>query len=494
LIKSNEMFRKSRLDWYSSTILLISYIPFLILPFFAYPAWDDYMLFPYVKANGVFETVKLFYFQFNGRFSSMTILSTFYLIAAKYGINGWIYQLTLFFNLLFFAFSVVFLFSKIFIDLSKPIVIALSFAFILLFNSISVNISQFYYWIASSLFYLLGISFMCIFFGIFFFYAPKLKTKLLLFLLAVFICGSIETNVILFNFIFFGAFAIRLSNGKKIERWVYYLGVWILLLSLAELLAPGGRNRSGQYLAVHAQDLCFTLKATSSFTWRLLISILVHPSLWIFSFYYFLLTRKSPTFFSTLIFRKPLTVLFTILLFLPFLFTLFLIFFGLGGNVVEQRVMTALTFLVLIAFIGQLELVRPLIADFFVKLENRKRIFMVIPILLIFSAFIRPSAFSVAISDLILGKASQYKMDQLHRLYILKNGPDEMGLPGLTVKPASLFTLDISKNPDSFFNPSFAKTYGKKKVWIVNDIKAEEFKPYPFKLDSIGLFISQDMN
>jgi hypothetical protein len=123
--------------------LILAYVPFLILSFFAYPACDDYMLFPYVKANGVFETVKLFYFQFNGRFSSMTILSTFYLIATKFGINGWLYQLTLFFNLLFFAFSLFFLFKQIFKDLLKSTVIALTFAFILVFNSLSVNISQF---------------------------------------------------------------------------------------------------------------------------------------------------------------------------------------------------------------------------------------------------------------------------------------------------------------------------------------------------------------
>lgn len=157
------MRKKQRVEIYPLVFLMLTFVPFLILPFFAYPAWDDYMLFPYVRANGVFETVKLFYFQFNGRFSSMTILSTFYLIAAKFGINGWLYQLTLFFNLLFFVFSLFFLFKQIFKDLSKPTVIALTFAFILVFNSINVNISQFYYWIASSLFYLLGISFMCIF-------------------------------------------------------------------------------------------------------------------------------------------------------------------------------------------------------------------------------------------------------------------------------------------------------------------------------------------
>ena len=488
------MRKKQRVEIYPLAFLMLTFVPFLILPFFAYPAWDDYMLFPYVRANGVFETVKLFYFQFNGRFSSMTILSTFYLIAAKFGINGWLYQLTLFFNLLFFVFSLFFLFKQIFKDLSKPTVIALTFAFILVFNSINVNISQFYYWIASSLFYLLGISFMCIFFGIFFFHIPKLKIKLLLFVLAVFICGSIETNIILFDLIFFGAFAIRLSNGVKIERWVYYLGVWILLLSLAELLAPGGRNRSGQHLAAHSQDVSFALKVTANFTWRLLVSFLIHPSLWIFSFYYFLLTSKRPPFLSTLIFRKPFPVLFSVLLFLPFLLTVFLIFFGLGGNIVEQRLMTALTFLVLIVFIGQLELLRPLIAKLFIMMENRKWIFTVIPICLIFSAFIRPSAFSVAISDIASGKASQYKMDQLNRFQLLKNGPNDMGLPGLTAKPASLFTVDLHHQPNFFFNPSYAKTYGKKSVWIVNDNKAEEFESYLFKADSIGLFVSQDMN
>jgi hypothetical protein len=488
------VIKNQRIELYSSFILILTFVPFLILPFFSYPAWDDYMLFPFVKMNGAFETVKLFYLQFNGRFSSMTILSVFYLVAIKFGINGWLYQLTLFLNLLFFVFSLYFLFTRIFRDLSKPIVASLAFAFVLMLNSVTVNVSQFYYWLPSSLMYILGTSFMCIFFGLYFFQIPKLKIKLLLFLLAVFICGSIETNIILFNLIFFGAFVIRLSNGVKIEKWVYALGAWILLLSLAELLAPGGRNRSEQYLAIHAQDPSFALKATVSFTWRMFLSMLLHPSVWIFSFYYYILTSKRQSFFSTQVFRKPLPVLFSISLFLPFLLIVFLVFFGLGGKVVEHRIMAALTFLVLIILVGQLELIRPLIAHLFFKFEKNKWMLIVIPLVLILSAFVRPSAFSVAIGDLSSGKASQYKSDQLSRYQLLKSGPDEMGLPGLTAKPASLFTLDIHKDPNFFFNPSYAKTYGKKSVWIVNDNKTTEFESYLFKADSTGLYVSEDEN
>jgi hypothetical protein len=303
-----------------------------------------------------------------------------------------------------------------------------------------------------------------------------------------------ETNIIVFNLIFFGAFAIRLSNGVKIERWVYFLGLWILLLSLIELLAPGGRNRSEQYLTIHAQDPSFALKATASFTWRMFLSILLHPSVWIFSFYYFLLTSKRQSFFSTQVFKKSLPIFFSILFFFPFLMIVFLVFFGLGANVIEHRVMVALTFVALIIFVGQLELIRPLIAHFFIKVEKNKWLLTIIPLFLILAALYRPSAFSVAISDLTSGKVSQYKSDQLRRFQLLKNGPDEIALPGLTAKPASLFTLDIDRRPNFFFNPSFAKTYCKKSVWIVNDNKAAEFESYLFKADSMGLFVSQDMN
>lgn len=487
------MFKNQRVELYSSFLLILTFVPFLILPFFSYPAWDDYMVFPYVKMNGIYETVKLFYLQFNGRFSSMTIESVFYLIAIKFGLNGWLYQLTLFLNLVFFVFSLTFLFSRIFKDLSKPNVVSLAFAFVLIFNSVAVNISQFYFWLPASLMYILGTSFICIFFGLFFFQIPNIKIKCVLFLLVVFICGSIETNIVPFNLIFFGALALKLSNGLKIERWVYFLGVWILILSLVELLAPGGRNRSEQYLANHAQDPSFALIATASFTWRMLFSVLFHPSVLIFSFYYYLLTSKMQSFFSTHIFRKPFPVLFSILLFLPFFLIVFLVFFGFGAKVIEHRIMATLSFLVLIILVGQLELIRPLIAHKFIKLEKHKWILTIIPLILILSAFVRPSAFSVAISDLSSGKASQYKSDQLSRYQLLKSGPDEMGLPGLTAKPASLFTLDIHKDPNFFFNPSYAKTYGKKSVWIVNDNKATEFESYLFSADSIGLFVSQDI-
>jgi hypothetical protein len=156
--------------------------------------------------------------------------------------------------------------------------------------------------------------------------------------------------------------------------------------------------------------------------------------------------------------------------------------------------MAALTFLVLIILVGQLELIRPLIAHLFFKFEKNKWMLIVIPLVLILSAFVRPSAFSVAIGDLSSGKASQYKSDQLSRYQLLKSGPDEMGLPGLTAKPASLFTLDIHKDPNFFFNPSYAKTDGKKSVWIVNDNKTTEFESYLFKADSTGLYVSEDEN
>jgi len=465
---------------FSVFVLSLAFLPFLILCLYNYPSSDDYLVFPLVRSNGVYHSVKMFYTSLTGRYSSLFLVCTFYMAAVKFGLYGLWYKAVIFLNLCFFAGSLTYLFSGVFKG-SKgitPLILALSL--ILLFNCVSVNTSQYYYWLQGTVVYVLSNSWMFLFFGMLYFKTPGKINSAFLFILAVLICGSGETAIIQFNIIYFGTMLIRWTNGRRPDRQMIVLAAWIIIFTLAELLAPGNKNRSEIFLHLHAHDAGFAFTASLDFAWRMILAFIIHPATWLFSIFYLLITRFQPSFLSPLIFQRERPFIFTCFLYIPFFLTIFLVIFSLGGSVIEMRVMSSLTFLLVTIWIAQLELLRKKLLPLLSGIKSADPAIAALSVLLVLSAFIRPSSFSIAINDLTTGKAASYRESQLKRFILLEQPGDSTALPDFEVKPVSIFIHDISSNPQYFINVGVARTFRKKAVWVTEKTSPESAPAYPF--------------
>jgi len=142
--------------------------------------------------------------------------------------------------------------------------------------------------------------------------------------------------------------------------------------------------------------------------------------------------------------------------------------------------MSSLTFLLVTIWIAQLELLRKKLLPLLSGIKSADPAIAALSVLLVLSAFIRPSSFSIAINDLTTGKAASYRESQLKRFILLEQPGDSTALPDFEVKPVSIFIHDISSNPQYFINVGVARTFRKKAVWVTEKTSPESAPAYPF--------------
>jgi hypothetical protein len=476
------------------SIFAFAFLPFFFLCYFNYPSSDDYLSFVYVRSNGIVESVKMYYTILTGRYFSIFIVCAFYSIAVKVGLYSWWYKIFIFLNLCFLSGSLTFLFSRLFKSTGILSSAILAFSMLLFFNSILLNISEFYFWLQGTVCYVLSISLMCIFFSLLYFEVHKIAIRIVLFLLAIMISGSVETSIILFNIIYFTVLIIRWINGTKPNKFLIYLSIWILIFTFIELQAPGNRKRGEEYLIFHAQEPVFALKSSIAYFLKMIGGLAIHPATWLFSIFYIYFNRNQPSFISVFLIKRNRPFLIALLLYVPFILVSFLVFYSFGGVKLETRIMSALTILLGLIWVGQLEILRSYVNLFLYRFNYPNFILISLSILMFLSAFIKPSAISVAFKDLISGDAASYRLTQLKRFELMKQPRDLIVLTDFDVKPTSIYVQDINIRENYFINPAYARTFGKKSVKLLKLKEYPKWLSYPFHSDSTSIQLLISLN
>jgi hypothetical protein len=110
------------------------------------------------------------------------------------------------------------------------------------------------------------------------------------------------------------------------------------------------------------------------------------------------------------------------------------------------------------------------------------------------SAFIKPSAISVAFRDLVYGDAASYRLTQLKRFELMKQPRNFIVLDDFNAKPTSIFVQDINIRENYFINPAYARTFGKKSVKLSKLKEYPKWLPYPFHSDSTSIQLLISLN
>ncbi|MDZ7292976.1 MAG: DUF6056 family protein [candidate division KSB1 bacterium] len=225
----------------------IAIIPLLILAFFAHPAvGDDYLYTTLARQNGFWETQKMMYFEWTGRFFATALLSINPLVF------GWMFGYKLLpLLLIFLLLHSFYLFIKeitgSFLSVKTTLSLALALFFLYAFNMPSL--SEGIYWMTGTFTYQLANIFTLYFFALLirFYRTEKFYKRLLLMVILVFlliaIIGSNETIMLIFIALLGVVFGYRLYVTKKMDALLSSLFVIAILTFAVVILSPGNTER-----------------------------------------------------------------------------------------------------------------------------------------------------------------------------------------------------------------------------------------------------------
>lgn len=233
--------------------LVLSLLPFLILPLFSNPSYDDYCHAAKTLELGFVDTQKSFFNTWNGRYFSMAVLS---LSPVRQGIfTG--YKIFAFIIILL-TFTSVFFFLSIILLPGAALVDRLIAASLItaLFSNQMPDITEGYYWMPATVCYQLANILTLIFFVL----VTKSNGKSqgaravllsLAFFLIIAITGSSEPSMmfllLLLSLITTRAFSIKSSNKYV---WLAFLTVAVVC-ALIVIAAPGNAVRGSHFPERH---------------------------------------------------------------------------------------------------------------------------------------------------------------------------------------------------------------------------------------------------
>lgn len=457
--------------------LTLMLVPFLILFLYIHPYNDD-LTFGYIfKTNGFIDSQIFVYTRWAGRYFASAVL----------GLNPLIYDsftgYKIFTFLLLISFFSVFLYfiselTKIFLNIKERFLLTLSILF-LFFYSMPI-ISEGIYWMAGSVFYLVGLMMLMIFLVL---YTKLNKTEnsssnSLTFILSAFflfaLIGCNELSMFIGNLLLLLIVLNNLLTKKKLDsKLIIYLLISVIFTYIA-VSAPGNSLRGSKFSNTHNLILSIqlTVKALAFYlkSWILLsplipVSILLSPLL-IKLGNFLENTKKS---FLT----NPLYVSFILLIVLVICF--FVPAWSMGMAPYERTV-NFIFFVFLLGWFYVMILIFKFLSDKYKFSADRiPQYAYIIAFTVIVLFLFKKNNIKDAYSDLLKGRAAAFNNEQFARYdLIYNNSSDSLTVPPIVNKPYSIFLGDLYTDPKDRLNVLYAQYFNKKSVSVTETDSLEK--------------------
>lgn len=447
---------KFKESWFIVTwwlMIITSILPFLILAWFNWPASDDYFDWMIVQNQGLLDTIKSYYLNWGGRYTSYALV--FLLNPLHWGENSSMCWLT-FLQLGMFLY-LCFGISRVLVSTNSSSTIrGLSFGLLTIFWwAYLPRPVELLYWFTGSMTYLPGLL------GIYYWFHLNhverlfgLTKRVIWFALPFVIAGTNELNVVLMGLVLCWSIYDSTEDRKKFVL----PAIFFILGSCFALLSPGNSGRSGFFetasgLPVH--DLGFTLKQSSILAFDSISNLLFKtPVLLIGAVLGFIpsetLKKKHPI--GLLLIAS---ILVPIVLYTPFCF-------GTGQVSPPDRVNN-------VVFLSESFLLLLLCRSVLLNRLKLNRLLIVARTVGLFCLILPENRVQSAWRDVL--KAEDYQAQQTSRRVFIeeskvKYDPMMFTFTEIQSPPYTLYYGDLSENPDDHFNLGFARYHNIKAVQI----------------------------
>jgi len=437
--------------------LLLGFLPYLYLSFFAQPIADDFAFAAQYKNNNYFSLVKETYFNSSGRY-----ISNFLIYLNPISFNSFFgYQLIPFVLIITSIVSFYTFFKTVFVALTKQMIWIITLSFSLIYISLLPNIAEQIYWFTGSIIYHLGLLITIIYFT---FLIKLFRNELviskaihliILSLLLLMAAGFNEVLTLSLLLILFVLVILFYRNKWKSKNVIVIQFLLLLVFITVLVIAPGNILRESYYPNKHQffHSLTYSLAQTVRFSIKWILS----PTLFIASILFIGLYDKkikNITLFKESFFLNKWASL--LILFSTIFVCVFPPYWATGILGQHRTVNVAFFFFLIIWFVN----LSVWLNSFSINMEGfkllkQKRIFIV---LFLFSIFFFGNGW-YSITDIFTGRAVNYKrqLDLRHQALFdfQMNKKTELTLNPIKFKPKCLFVLEISEDPNYWTNQSY---------------------------------------
>lgn len=466
---------------------IVSLIPLVVIAFYNFPSADDYSftidiykalnsdgLLGFIKA--IFDNVKHFYFNWQGTFTAITIMS---MQPSLFGVE-W-YFLTTFILLGFFIWGTFYLCKVIcndYLKLDKYYYKIIAILILTVCIQGLPSLVQGFYWWNGAIYYTLFFSFSLFQIGHILKYLKygKRKNYILALILTFMVAGSnyvtVSNQVIMMSILLIYLFV---KKHPKRYQMLGLLGVLYITAGF-NMLAPGNSVRQSQNTNMGLFSAIFT--SIEAFTGNVVGWCNFYNLAYILAVVLLLSKSYEKVNIS---FKHPFAI--TILI-CGILSALYIAPLYAMSNTGAGRLLNIIYysyiwgFIILIYYwVGYFRSVlftdkklKKVENDFSTILFNKGNVFLgmfvLVNVMWIFGYHDNVSSY-VAFRSIKNGEAAQYKteMNERYDLYLDKD-VDVVKVKPLTVRPKAIFSSDITVNPDYWVNDAVRQYFGKKKVYV----------------------------
>ncbi len=449
-------------------LLFLITLPFAILPFFAYPAADDYCIADFVCQNGFLKSQFLLFQQMNGRYLSTFLISVFNLHTI------WLYRTGLLIVIILFYASLIFAAKQIHSNF-RNITFISSIAFLIFFN-ISPQIAEIVYWLPGSITYLLTVSALIVLFANQLKIITHCNNHYLLQTVLLLIIGGLHELGLIAALMFFIWYVLFLRLNKKQKKQTVFLIVISLIILVITTFWGAGLERMSYF-----EQILLSERIISGLVSSLKFHLLIFSNLpFLLSFLWvFILIRPLDT--PNLKLRRPLLSFLFICSAFCFLVTIHPLATGFAPPL---RIYSFLSILYIPAILLHVLQLKANLPEYFtLSLQKRKQFPTIFFILFLISLstgihrdpdgnYVYTSNVFSAFRD-IFTKVVPYSKEMNERIdktiHAAETGQDTLIISPLKNKPRSLYFLDISKQNPDWIGLCYKNYYKYHGVLIVRD-------------------------
>ncbi|MBA3704651.1 MAG: hypothetical protein H0W84_01735 [Bacteroidetes bacterium] len=440
--------------------------PFFLLTYFNNPSFDDYSLVYNTTTLGFWGAQVAAYLKWTGRNFSLFILSAHPLVIGSFTIYKLISAILLLLTIhsLYRFISIISPFS------GKANNFLLSIVFAFCFLNGMPTLSEGIYWMPGSITYhfaniltlYLAINILNITSSNF----PASSTfkKFVNYLLIFAICGLSETSMVVVDVLLTIFLLYDILSKKRIKTELLIYVLFAILCSLIVVLAPGNNVRESDFIDPNKHQFIFTIISSFKTAGR-------YISEWIFSLpllissaiifvYYLVIPEKK-------IAGKRLIFLFLIVLggFLLIACS-FLPAFWSMASVPPNRTMNVAYWVFICVCLTSIIILLNLVTLYLKPIQNSNFKFVILlPLSALFFISNSPGNYSIAIKDILSGKAFLFDKECRERDTFLKESKDSIcNVPVYSVFPRSIYNGSLETDEVIWWNYLSAQYYKKSEV------------------------------
>jgi hypothetical protein len=295
--------------------------------------------------------------------------------------------------------------------------------------------------------------------------------RFLLVLLAILIPGTSEINLLIFLFVLFGIIAFRMILRKQISRLFLWLFFAAIIMSLFSLMSPGNSGRA-QMIAQNAeatpiQNLPFAIREGLALAKSELLFHFTRSPLLLFTLL-LVLIRSSFAILRNIEPKGWMVLLFWLSALSIYVFLHIPYIYQTGILHIPGRVSNVIHLYFLIAWSSGILLTSSYLLGHY-DFEDKGLILTTTGIILSYCMLqlTIPNKIEHAWMDKLTGKAAAYDAAQNERIRFMQSAVGQSVIVSpLSVKPSSIFLVDLEMDPVDWKNQAYAKYYGLKSIQL----------------------------